>query len=219
MVFIVVVMYVAFSLVNTIPGYFAAVSENNLKAEAWTLSELVLSRLGLRPSGGGAGGGDSVPDIFSINITALEDLSACNRTNYMQQFKPLFNISDGDMRLVIDSTPVALLFAPSGTNFTGSATINGTPVSFETFKSNATDAFDRVLINGAIFEEGNVTEVAGANYTVAEISPEGRFVILKRNMVDCGLLPPSGVSTSNVKRFATLDNTIAPLELEYWRYY
>ncbi len=204
-----VVSYVAFSTINTLPSYWEGTGESTMRLAAWQASGRLI---------------DYLQAQNSINDTALSNLTGCvgynynnisSRENYTRVRAILGAGESSQIRIVIEQFPVAVLDAGNSTERNGAVAIGNASYNVSASKGGSF-AFNLTRVSGGPWTPaGAGIDIAGAGYIVAGIGAAGDAVIFKRTLLDCG---PSMVSSENrveVVRYTTYRGNLARITVVY----
>lgn len=189
--FILVVLYVAFSVINTMPIYYQDLRDDRLRMNAWVLSE----------------------KLEKMITNELSELVVCN----YEDLKNRFDIGDvNDFHVDIINHPIVITEISDGANPTGQLIINEKTVDFEVKDTDGDEIYETSNIDGTDYIKGQSVTISGENYIVDKIDEEGQFVILSRDLVDCGMRSPEGGNIALTTRYSNFDAHLTKAIVEYW---
>lgn len=209
-IFISVVIYIAFSVIAQSGEYEAKIKENVLREEAWLFSNYVLENV------------SSGKSIDEQKVGAYFGKCTEADTSYHENAKELFNVSnERSFFLTISKNPVALTTVPSGNNFIGDLEIESINCAITTSKSTQTSDYDRAAAScgtpsspRAVGEEILINNV---KYAVSRIDQQGQFAILINKTVSCGIIPPAfGKTIVSIERFLPYDGHLGSISILFW---
>ncbi|MCK5042619.1 MAG: hypothetical protein KAR51_01210 [Candidatus Aenigmarchaeota archaeon] len=198
------IVYASTIALDSIGPFYSSIDRNNLRAEAWIFSERFMDLIETE---------DHVINEVQIysyaeNKTELRD-SLDENYRYRQKIE-------------IDQYPVVITRDMDGYNHTGSAIFNKTydPFTVNLTVRNTTsltyttvDAEADVLSFGLY--ESDTLLIAGMNYTLSRIDPDGNFVVFERTILSYGW----GSMERNmvtVNRYSVLDGFFAKVKIMYF---
>lgn len=215
--FMFVVAFIASAVIQNAPRSYEDRIQNNINSEAWLFSERFLNATTK---------GDA--SAFLFDSQKIAQVGVCTAYNprepstiaAYENLRGNFSVPlTRDWHAVIALRPLVQTREPrtigAVTNYTGAAVIEGTSADFEV--SNFSLVYDTVRINGGpLLRAGDATLIGTGVYTISKVLENGQFVILSRNLVDCGKTVPLGTTVSTVRRFGNFGRDIATLDIEYW---
>lgn len=180
MLFLIVIVYVAFSLINAIPMRQDVYDDDIMRLQAWKSSEIFLKIAELDGR---------------IEDSRITGFAACAGYNYNDPISreayynvtSLLNVSESNyIHLVVEEFPIALLDSGDSAQRSGFLNIKGT--QYQTDARNTSAIFNETQINGigAWLAVNDVADFGGTEYRVAMIGTAGDFVIFKRAIINCG---------------------------------
>jgi len=179
MLFMVVIVYVAFSLINAIPMRQQIYKDDIMRLEAWKSSEIFLK---IAESDG------------RIEDSRISDFTACSGYNYsdpasLQAYSnatSLLNVSESNyVHLTVEEFPIAVLDSGDSMQRSGFLNIRGTQYPIDA--RNTSSVFNETRKDGGTWHGVNdVVDFGGIGFKVAMIGTNGDFVIFKNAIINCG---------------------------------
>ncbi|MBW6451864.1 MAG: hypothetical protein K0B02_03990 [DPANN group archaeon] len=192
LLFMVSVIYISTSAIKIIPLYQEKVESDNNRLELWTLSERFINyveseRFVLDP--------EKMDDLTTMNYDAIKRLLGVDETN--------------NFVLRVYQYPIITTEKDINGDYIGIGSFSGTDVMF-----NVTDT--EVLINGKSFDLGDAKILSERVYTIDEIDPYQKYVILKTVLIEKDDIYEIKKSTSQLVRYSTYDNFITSIIITYF---
>jgi hypothetical protein len=189
--FILVVSYIAFSVINTMPDYYQNLRDDRIRMNVWSLSE----------------------KIERMTTNELDELVACN----YDDLKNRFDINDvKNFHVNITNYPIAITDEFDGSDYIGNLMINGESVNFvvDIINNEVDISYGGTTYNNK--KEGDDVDINGEDYYIKKIDEQGQFVILGRNLADCGMKTPDIGNIVLAVRYSNFDSHLTKLRVEYW---
>lgn len=207
MMFMSLVIYIAFTAINTSENYDAAIRDNTLHQEAWHHSEKIVENIT-----------DGNKLVNSAKLTYFTDCTQESPTRYGEIRNRLSIDFDNTFRMTITHTPIGLADEPEGDNYIGTLLLKN---SYSVTFIREGGVYPKVDIQGTTYDDDPASAtpsfivLEGTNYTVEKIDRAGQYVLLTKRWM-CGFGSPTQRTVVVTERFLVKDNQLLNLRFEYW---
>lgn len=206
-IFIVVVGYIAFSIVGVFPRYISQSTENNLKIEAWQASENFMKMAEIN-------GSLDTQAIAKVSLCYKYDYSNASSAGNYTRMKNILNISgQNSIHITVDNLFFGITDVGDSQYRSGTVSIGGT--NYAVYVQNSSLYFNETR-NSTGSWSGESVIFGNVAYDVFKISYEGDFVIFRKRIVDCGPNLPVYSANQIVRRYGVYNGGFAVVELAYW---
>ena len=204
-IFMLALVFVITAVTINIPPYQQALKSNNLKIEAWMLSERLIN-------------GVEAEDYVLDDLSTLPYTFPTDYDTYRDYLKPSLGVGDRrNFNIKIEEFPVGI--ANTGLH-NGVITLEGNAYPFVISDIGPTGipdgVYDTVAIDSGDYMQGETFQLVFTDYTVEKIDKGGNYFILNRTMLHCGIKPSLGVNNIKTLRYSTFDGHMVKIYITYW---